>query len=255
MSTPNGRETSSKAEPAPAGAADSGPMFDDRYERAWVPPSASLACRRPPLKSRSSTRGTFVNPRTHREVVYESTLERDLAYILLAHRDVETMQEQPREVEYVDRDGVVRTHIPDFRVELRDRTRISIDVKPAIKVGSSGIEDTLDLIRSQSKGGFADCFVLRTGEHITRDRAADARLIHKARRMRNEDHVREVLAVASALIGSIRIDALLAATRNGGYGLMAVVCLIGDGVLEHVGPGRISHDSFVRPAPTATRSH
>ncbi|WP_048710271.1 hypothetical protein [Microvirga massiliensis] len=180
----------------------------------------------------------------------ESNLERDLACIVMAHHPKTDLRDQPDPVEYVDADGVVREHTFDFVAILEDGTRTAIAVKPASKVGSSGIESTLDLIRAQVPA-FADRFEVRTGNHITRDRAHNARLILRALRTRNANDVAAVMAIASTLRGSVRIGALLAASRNDGHGFMAVACLIGDGVLEHVGPGRISHASLVRPARTA----
>ena len=47
------------------------------------------------------------------------------------------------------------------------------------------------------------------------------------------------------------IRAVLATPHNFGHGFMAVACLIADGVLEHVGPSRISIDSLVRLRRTA----
>lgn len=185
--------------------------------------------------------------------MFESTLERDLAYILVAHPDVVEVNDQ-KAFEYVDTDGVERRHTFDFRMKDRSGRRTAIAVKPARKVESSGIRRTLDVIQGQAKG-FADSFEIRTGDHITRDRAFNARLIVKALRMRNVEDVAAVMAVASTLRGTVSIGSLLETTRNDGHGFMAVVCLIGDGVLEHVGPARISRDSAIRPTRNETRTH
>jgi hypothetical protein len=225
------------------------------HSAIWIPPSASRASRRPALKSTGSVRGYLVNPTTNREIVYESTLERDLAYILLAQPGVEDIHDQPEAVKYVDSDGINRRHTFDFIVELTDGSRTAIAVKPAPKVASSGIAKTVDLIRQQCSRDFADRFEVRTGDHITRNRAANARLILKSRRMQNDSAIAEVRKVASTLVGTVRICDLLAASRNDGLGFMAVASLIGDGVLEHVGHGRISHNSAVRPGRKLTRSH
>jgi hypothetical protein len=83
-------------------------------------------------------RGTFVDPTTRREVVYDSTLERDLAQILLAHRGIEELRKLFGEVEYVDRDGEIRIHATDFRTHPRNREHIkslvdtlTLTVRPA----------------------------------------------------------------------------------------------------------------------------
>jgi len=228
-----------------------------RTERVWIPPSASKASRRSPLKGKttSSVRGSLVNPVTNREMVYDSTLERDLICIATTHRDARAVREQPKPVTYVDADGRERKHTFDLVVDLKDGSRLNIAVKPAAKVASSGIEDTLERIRAQSARPPNERFVVRTGDHITRDRAADARLILKSRRMRDESVIAEVGAVASTLRGTVPIASLMEASRNDGHGFMAVVALIGDGVLEHVGPGRISRASRVRPASKTTHAH
>ncbi|QRM31347.1 hypothetical protein [Microvirga sp. VF16] len=156
---------------------------------------------------------------------------------------------------YVDSDGANRRHTFDFVVKLHNGTRTAIAVKPVAKVESSGIAETVDRIRDQCPRAFADRFEVRTGDHITRNRAANARLILKSRRMRNDSAIAEVRRIASTLVGSVRVCDLLAASRNDGLGFMAVASLIGDGVLEHVGPGRISHNSAVRLGRKLARTH
>ncbi len=204
-----------------------------------------MASRRPAKKSRGSFRGALVNPRTNREIVFESTLERDLAYILPTLPTVVGVRDQVGPVEYVDEDGVVHQHTFDFVADHEDGTSPAIAVKPARRVERSGVQKTLDLIRDQ-RTDVADRFVVRTGDHITRDRAANARLLHRALRTRNEADIANVLAIAATLRGTATIRAVLAGSRHFGYGFMAVACLIADGVLEHAGPGPISIDSFVR---------
>lgn len=223
-----------------------------RTSTTWKPPLASLASRRPAIKSTTSVRGTLVNPRTNREMVYESTLERDTACILMVLRGCRAVLDQPPAVAYIDDHGVRRWHTFDFLVVMNDGSRTAYAVKPARNVERSGLRRIVELIRQQ-RPDFADRFVILTEEQITVDHAANARLIIKSRRMRNEDHIAAVMAVVSRLGGSVKIADLLAATRNDGHGFMAVVCLIDIGVLEHAGPGRISHDSAVRPARTANQ--
>lgn len=178
-------------------------------------------------------------------MVFESTLERDIAYILPHLPSVVDVRDQVGPVEYVDEDGVFREHTFDFVVDHADGSSTAIPVKPAHRVGPSGLNGTLELIRRQQPG-FADRFVIQSGEHITRDRAANARLLHRALRTRNETAIANVMAIASTLRGSVTIRAILGASRDLGHGFMAAACLIADGVLEHVGSDRISIDSLVR---------
>ncbi|WP_157733075.1 hypothetical protein [Bosea sp. AS-1] len=218
---------------------------EERAALVWSAPLASVASRRPAKKSRGSFRGSIVNPRTNREIVFESTLERDLAYILPNLPTVVGVRDQVGPVEYVDEDGVVHNHTFDFVADHEDGTSTAIAAKPAHRVGPSGLEKTLELIGDQQPG-FADRFVVRTGDHITRDRAANARLLHRALRGRNVADIAEILAVTTTLRGSATITAILANSRNFGRGFMAVACLIADGVLEHVSKGPISINSLVR---------
>jgi hypothetical protein len=114
-----------------------------------------------------------VNPKKNREITYESTLERDLAYILLAHPDVDDVRDQDA-IGYVD--DKQRKHTFDLVAHLKSGQKTAFAVKPSKRVASSGITETIDLIRAQAPKGFADDFAVRTGEHITRVRADNARL-------------------------------------------------------------------------------
>lgn len=221
----------------------------DRLDKVWIPPKASVASRRPAKKSRASFRGSLVNPRTNREIVFESIPERDLAYIALTTPSVVDLREQVGPVEYVDENGEIHQHTIDFVADMKSGTSTAFFVKPAKRVEPSGIRRTVDFIRSQQPS-VADRFSIRTEQHITRDRSADARLLHRALRSRDSDDIATVLGFARTLRGSMTIRDVLSVTRNDGFGFMALLCLIADGVLEHVGPGRISRDSFVRLSRT-----
>lgn len=185
-----------------------------------------------------------MNPLLNREITYESSLERDLAYILLAHPDVADVQDQVS-IDYDD-NGVKRKHTIDLVASLKNGTRTAFFVKPAKRVKSSGIEKTVDLIREQAPRDFADHYEIRTGEHITRVRAENARLIHRARRTRCEEDIAIIAEVATTLRGAITIQTLLAASLNNGNGFYAVVCLIDDRILDHVGQGLITYSSLVK---------
>ena len=185
-----------------------------------------------------------MNPLLNREITYESTLERDLVYILLAHPDVADVQDQVP-IDYDD-NGVKRKHTIDYVATLNNGTRTAFFVKPAKRVKSSGIEETVDLIREQTPKIFADHYEIRTGEHITRVRAENARLIHRARRTRCEEDIAIIAKVAATLRGAVTIQSLLAASMNNGNGFYAVVCLIDDRILDHVGHGLITYSSLIK---------
>lgn len=185
-----------------------------------------------------------MNPKHNREITYESSLERDLAYILLAHPDVDDVQDQVS-IDYDD--GIRRRHTFDLVATLKNGKKTAFAVKAANRIKSSGIEKTIDLIRDQAPKDFADRFEIRTGEHITRIRAENARLIHRARRTRCEDDIAAIAKVVATLRGAVTIESLLAASINNGHGFYAVVCLIDDCILDHFGQGLITYRSLVRP--------
>lgn len=164
-----------------------------------------------------------------------------MAVILPHQRSVVGVRERVT-VEFADDDGEMHRHTFSFVVDHDDGTVTAIDVKFG-RVGRRS-EERFALIRRHNPG-FADRYLVRTGEHITRDRAADARLMHRALRTRNETDMAIVMCVARTLKGAVSIETLLAATRDDADGFIAVVCLIAEGVLEHIGPGRISHSSSV----------
>lgn len=193
------------------------------------------------------------NPHTNREIVFESIPERDLAYIALTTPSVADLREQVGPVEYVDENGEIHQHTIDLVADMKSGTSTAFFVKPAERVEPSGIRKTVDFIRSQQPS-IANQFCIRTEEHITRDRSANARLLHRALRSRDSDDIAAVLGFANTLRGSMTIRDVLSVTRNDGFGFMALLCLIADGVLEHVGPGRISRNSFVRLCRT-TETH
>lgn len=222
----------------------------DTLYKVWIPPRASVASRRPAKKSKASFRGSLVNPRTNREIVFESIPERNLAYIAIATPSVADLREQVGPVEYVDENGEIHQHTIDIVVDMKAGTSTAFFVKPAKRVEPSGIRKTVELIRDQQPQ-VADHFHIRTEQHITPDRSADARLLHRALRSRDSDDIATILAFARTLRGSMTIREVLSVTRNDGFGFMALLCLIADGVLQHLGPGRISRTSFVRLSRTS----
>ncbi|MGU3493956.1 Tn7 transposase TnsA N-terminal domain-containing protein [Xanthobacteraceae bacterium A53D] len=216
-----------------------------RHDKVWQEPAMSKATRRPSLCSSSSVRGYLVHPRTGREIVYESTLERDLAYMLIADPSVRSFQEQPAPVSYIDDAGVRRSHTFDFRVELIDDSHHAVAVKPASR--AERIERTLELIRDQSPR-HADRIDLRTGDHITRKRAHDAKLITWALRQRNDDEVSALAALAEDLRGSTSIATFIASRPDEPAAFIAVLCLLADGTLRRAGTDRLTRSSLIESA-------
>jgi len=214
----------------------------------WTAHIPSMASRRPPARSQGHSRGSIIDSED-REHVYESQIERGVAYILAADRRVAAIFDQPQPCRYVTPDGKSHRHTLDYLAVQTDGTRVAIAVKPSRRVEKSRICETLDLIEHQTQGQVADRFLVRTEQHASADRVFNARYIIRARRARNASHVEWVASVAADLKGAITIENLIARcdlpqayTRN------AVVNLIDEGVLELVGNVRIGNTAKVRLA-------
>ncbi len=226
------------------------PTWSRRAGKLWVPPAKSKSERKIPLKSTASFRGAALDPVANRQVRFESLLEDKVVCILQAfHKDIRAIHDQVL-VTYRDGKGAVRRHHLDYLTEHADGTRTAIMVKPEAKIERSHARWVLDQIRAQHRGKLADRFVLISSASISPDRVATARLILRARRMRNEAAIAEVRPLAETLAGAAPISALLAATRNDGLGFMAVINLIDDGVLKLAGSIRLSRDSLVQAVPS-----
>jgi hypothetical protein len=217
----------------------------------WVPPSDTIASRRPPAKSRGYCRGFVVDHDANRVLVYESSLERDFACMLMADRRIAHIHDQPPAVTFRTPEGKPQRHTFDFLVTTTDNRRLAFAVKPSTRVERSKIEETLSLIREQVGVSFADRFLLRTEQHITKDRAYNARCILRARRARNEEDVEALRQIASSLNGAIRIADLVSLSKLGARGLNAVICLVDDGVLDVINHQRLGDLAFLRVAASS----
>lgn len=216
------------------------------YDAGWQPPEPSRASRKIQLRSIASYRGTIVDPTRNRAFDYESQLERDFLYVALASSDVEDVHEQPPAASYVDHTGKRRQHTFDALLTLLGGRRIAVALKPSGRVGKSGIQTTLELIREQVGEAFADRYVLRTERHLHPDDVADARLILRARSLPDPGADRAAADIASTLRGWCRLSDLAQAIAPKGVGFNAVVRRIGAGDLFVKGDARISLNCLVR---------
>ncbi|WP_271899710.1 hypothetical protein [Candidatus Phyllobacterium onerii] len=167
----------------------------------YVPTKRSDASRRPPLRTKASTRGSFVNDLTNQEVVVESQIERGLGTILLAQRDVNRIEDQPTAVRYKGDDGVVREHTFDFRAWYLSGKIVAFAAKASGQVARSGIRRTLSLICEQSLKGFAHEVVLVTQNQITDGRVWSASQVVRSRKMRNDEHCEHLRGFAAQFRG------------------------------------------------------
>lgn len=212
----------------------------------WIPPRPSIASRRPSVRSRGSCRGSLIDPGDNREIVFESKLEAGFAAILLTRRDVVRVVDQPPAVVYRTQDGKSHGHTFDFLATHADGTRTAYAVKPRAKVKKSGIREVVALIRGQVGRSFADRYEVVTEREITRNRVADAKLVLRARRCRNDGDVTRIRDLVSTLHGTVRLADLVSRSGLGARGFGALVCLVGEGVFETVDGARIDYRTDVR---------
>ncbi|MEP1611250.1 MAG: TnsA endonuclease N-terminal domain-containing protein [Roseobacter sp.] len=200
-----------------------------------LPPLPSRSMRRIARRSKNSSRGGVVvqlpgwaRPRI---VFFESRLELNVLYILLARGDVIDVWEQPPSISYRDADGKRRSHFFDFLIVLKSGRRIAIAVKPAkIAVRSKFVSD-LKCIRQEMRKDFADDILLITDQDFTKAEAQNAeRYIDFARHkdLGREQSLKEVIASTSFPATVAELAAKLDAD---GEGFRSVFLAIYEGLL------------------------
>jgi hypothetical protein len=218
-----------------------------------VPPRRSLAQRNITLRSRGSFRGTIINPLNNREVHYESVLERDAAYILLTDPRVVALREQAGPVKFRDENGTERSHFFDFSVNLKDGSTHLIAVKYERDVAKSGITDILSKVRQRLPRRAGQFVHLRTDRHITRVRAANARLVFAANRDADPADVAIIVDAIRTFHGTMSAEALLmTAGLNTPKGFLALAHAFGLGLVKCTEDLPLTHSSrirAVRPGP------
>ena len=211
----------------------------------WVPTQPSTAARKVKSRSRNHCVGATVDVPGNRVISFESNLEGNLAHILLADRSILHVQDQAPHLNFVDREGKSGRHWFDFLVTKTDGRRVAYAVKPTKYIKSSGIKEILGQIRNQHPT-FADKYVLATEREISPARVVHAQWILWARRGRNETDIQSLMTLVTTLNGVTQIQDLVWASRLGGRGFCAVVCLIDDGVLKLEGNDPIGYRARVR---------
>ena len=198
----------------------------------YFPIGWTTASRLPPDRSTGSCRGYHPYPIAHRILVSESAMEYRAGIIMLADRSIKSIQDQPPAIKYLARNGVLKSHTPDYLTISKDNKRTSVDVKPKKSVKNSSLDETLNLISKQVGTHYADKYVVLTEHEITRLRTHNAEFIILARSGRNHHHIKTALNVISRLRGAVQIGHLAARVAPDGLGLIAIINLIDDGVLE-----------------------
>jgi hypothetical protein len=122
-----------------------------------------------------------------RRVVFESVLEMNVLFMLLARRDVVDLWEQPGRIRYFGEDDDTRFTVFDVLVTLVCGTKLAIAVKPAALVESSGFRQELERVKASTPLSFADDVALVTDRSFTPADARNAQRLHEFRRYPDEE--------------------------------------------------------------------
>ncbi|MRX50290.1 hypothetical protein GI374_07480 [Paracoccus sp. S-4012] len=214
----------------------------DQYLQLPEPPSAA---RRIAMGAKHHFSGTLVfGEGAGRTMQVESHTEMQVALVMLARPEVIDLENQlPHR--WTDRDGALRTHFFDFRVSLRNGSRIALIVRSARKAANLDFRQTVRLIASQVLPEFADQVGVMTEKHLDPIEVHNAELIQSVRQSDPEADA-EVRSVISGMVGAGRIGDLAERTGLRGRGFRAVVRLIRRQELVLATHERITHDALVR---------
>lgn len=138
----------------------------------------------------------------NREVVSDSRFEGGVGCCLEARRDVVKLRDQWPKVEYVDQDGVVSTHTFDWHITLANGQRHAIAARPFEQI--KGLAGIMDLIRKQrAHREYADGITILTERDCSSDDVANAKLVLRARRHRDNDEMQSALTELRTVNGSV----------------------------------------------------
>ena len=174
----------------------------------------------------------------------ESHTEMQIALVMLARPEVIDLENQ-LPFRWTDDQNVLRTHYFDFRVTLRDKSRVALIVKSAHKAATATFQATARRIASQVPQAFADRVWVLTEKHLDPVEVHNAELIH-AVRVPDPEADAAILSAASGINGAVRIGDLAEQTRLRGRGFWAVVRQIRRHHLVLATHERIAPDAFVR---------
>lgn len=177
-------------------------------------------------------------------IEFESHTEMKTALVMLARQEVTDLENQIP-FSWTDNTGKARTHFFDFRLSMRNGTRIALIVKNSRKAAKEDFIAEMRCLAGQVTPDVADRVSLITEKHLDPTEVHNAELIHSVRLPDPEPDaaVREVIA---GMNGSIKIKDLVASSAFLGRGFLAVVRMIGKHELELVNRERIEPEVLVR---------
>lgn len=204
------------------------------------PAARSNGTRRPPLKSRGSSRGYIVAD--NRELVIESTLERRVLYCLLANRDIVEVRDQWPVLSYALPDGQRGTHTFDFWIRHTSGLRTAVAVRTSKRVqnefrGEPSLAAVLEAICPSDLSRLADGYDIYTENDVSEADVDNARELLLSRKYFHEGDYQEALTYVAPICGTVRFHDLLKGAEVPAYRRMALWCLIDDGILFPVENG------------------
>jgi hypothetical protein len=212
--------------------------FNERYSEVWQTPKPSIAGRTIALLSSVSVRSTTVSPDTDRVVMTESLHEFEYWMVCQVDRRVSEIMEQPAPpLPVLDKAGKWTTHHFDFLVIMKNGRRIAVAVKP--EDHREKADEAVAYCNQFHRGKLADHYVVRTRADMSRRAVANAGLILWARRLREEEHVTRMDAIASQIPGIFSMDLLWAKFGAADEAFVAAINLIDQGKLRQAAPGLI----------------
>ena len=175
---------------------------------------------------------------------FESHTEKQTALVMLARREVVDLECQVP-FPWIDQTGKAKTHFFDFRVSLRDGSRVALIVKNSRKAAKADFVAEMRCLARQVTSTFADRVLLITEKHLDPIEVHNAELIHSVRFADPEPDA-AVRAVVAEINGAVQIRDIVAAAGVSGRGFLAVVRLIGRHELELVVHANIEPGVLVR---------
>lgn len=218
---------------------------------SFTPSLPSRATRKPPARSKASSRG-HVPAQTQKDPAlrlryFESKREQEVLFLLLARPDVVDIWDQPPPVPYRDTEGRPKTHTFDYLITLVNGRRIAIAVKPAAIVERYGFRDTLKLIRAAMPLRFADDIVLVTERSYCPSAARNAQKLHDFRRTADAEADEAIAALIRALSRPTTLAELAQKSGLGGRAFRAAFRAIYAGLLRTLDAGDILPSTRIIP--------
>jgi len=174
----------------------------------------------------------------------ESHTEMMTAQVMLARPDVVSLENQ-LPFRWVDDTGKPRMHYFDFRVTLRDGTRIALIVKNGRTAAKPKFRAEMSLLARQVTPEFADRVSIITEKHLDPIEVHNAELLHSVRLPEPEPDA-AVRRVIGAMNGAARIADIVTSAGCIDNGYRAVIRLLRSHELELTAHERIEPETYVR---------